>query len=359
MLTYLIIIFSFIGFLAIGEQLINRKDLLFFGILVIIGLTLFATFRPAGADRDYDTYLYSFGLFLNPADYFKHFSDWAFFDPFYYLIPSFLKTYVSPQYYIILTFFVFAAIAVTLKAWSIYKLSNFFFLSLLVYFSNFFLLHEMTQIRAAVATGFFLTGIYYLEKKKYIVFLCLILLSTSFHYSSLLYLFVLLLNARSFNKPLYFGLLALTLIFAFIDTGFIFSFFSIDLGPLTIRASTHAELSELGLVEKVNKLSILFLSNFIITVVLILFSKTIYNHNKYAYLLIKLQVWGLLFFQLFSAIATIAFRFSELFLCVEIITIPFILFIFKNRLTGLIMVFLIAAGYFWMNLFHEKIFILH
>lgn len=351
-----IAIFIFIALLALAEQIIGKKHLFEFRLLLAAMLIVFAAFRPEGGDRDYENYLFSFELFLEPSDYFTHYFEWAFFDPMYYLIPSFIKTFISQYSYAIITFIFFSLLAVSLKFSGINKLSRFFFLSVLVYFSNFYLLHEMTQIRAAVATGLFLTGLYYFEKKSYLTFFILILVAFLFHYSSLIYLFLFFINSTKINFKIYFGLMAATLLFAVINMGFIFSFFNLELlGPLTMRASSHVEMTEYGIADKINKLNVMFLASFAITAMLVFFSDAIYQQNKYAYLLLKIQVWGLFIFQFFSAVSAIAFRFSELFLCVQILTLPFIVYLFRNRWIGVAMVILISGGYFWINLFYEKL----
>ncbi len=103
--------------------------------------------------------------------------------------------YVLP----LMLFFAFST--VLLKIISIKKLSVNPYLVILFYFSHFFLLHEMTQIRIGFASAFFfIAAIFYLKGNK-LIYTLLILFATLFHYSAIMYLILLFFDSRSFYKP--------------------------------------------------------------------------------------------------------------------------------------------------------------
>ncbi len=323
--------------------------------MVFFMMLLFVTARPPGGDKDYVSYLLSFSTFNDPLDYFRNYNQWIYFDPMYYLIPSFFKTYITQEHYSILTFFFYALIALSFKFAALSKLSDFFFLSLLVYFSNYFLLHEMTQIRVGVATAFFLFALPYLYSKKYTAYILMILLAILFHYSSILYVLPLFLKPDHFNKKLYYACLALILVLLFVPTNFIITLFRLDTGELSFKSNNYLDYAELGITQQANKLNAGFIINYLLVFLWVIFIDQLKMYNNYAILLVKLQILALFLFQFFSPIPGFAFRFSELFLCTQIFTTPFLVYLFKKKWLGYLSVILIVIGYLWLNLYYGEL----
>jgi len=354
MLIY-ILLFLLLMCFSFTEQYFKGSKFPELRIFLFIVFLLFVTFRPVGGDKDYVSYLLSFDSFKDPLDYFRHYNEWVYFDPMYYLIPSFYKTYVSQTNYALIAFFTFALIALSLKFVSMGKLTNLFFLTLVVYFSNFFLLHEMTQIRVGAASAIFLFSIPYLVKKNYAAYIGMVLLAIMFHYSALLYFLPLLLSPFHFKQKIYFVALGVILVMTFVRTDFILPLLKINVGDVQVKSNNYIEYAELGYTEEVNKTNVNFLISFAITALFAFFIHAIQAKNQYAYLLIKLQILGLFLFQFFSPIPGFAFRSSELFMITQIITIPFFVYIFKQKWLGYGLVLLISAMFFWLNLFYGKI----
>jgi hypothetical protein len=354
MLIYFLLFLLLICF-SFTEQYFKGSKFPEFRIFIFFIFLLFVTFRPVGGDKDYVSYLLSFDSFRDPLDYFRHYNEWVYFDPMYYLIPSFYKTYVSQTNYALMVFFTYALIALSLKVFSVGKLTNLFFLTLLVYFSNYFLLHEMTQIRVGVASAIFLFSIPYLVNKKYVSYVGMVMLAMLFHYSALLYFIPLFFSPFHFKQKIYFLALGVILVLTFVPTDFILPLLKINMGDVQVKSNNYIEYAELGVTEEVNKLNVNFLISYAITVVFTFFINTIQSKNNYAYLLIKLQILGLFLFQIFSPIPGFAFRSSELFMVTQIISIPFFVHIFKNKWLGYGIVILISAIFLGLNLFYGKI----
>ena len=77
-----------------------------------------------------------------------------------------------------------------------------------------------------------------------------------------------------------------------------------------------------------------FIPVLLITFWLIIKHKQIIEHNRYANLLLKIQVLSLAAFVILSPIALVAYRIFEFFGVVSIITIPLLIYSFKSRLVG-------------------------
>jgi hypothetical protein len=327
-MIYFIVIFILLSTLMLLES-INKKIISpIAGILVFIVLVLFAALRPAGADHDYETYLSFFSTFNEPSDYLDNIIVWGFFEPFYYLVPSILRHWLHLEYYQYITLYLYAFVGCLIVMLAIRKLTTFYFASILTLFCNFFLLHEMTQIRAAIAVGIFLLCIYYKEQKRWSAFCFCVVVSTLFHYSSLLALPILFLADKSLNRPLFITLTLLSFAFSFVDFSMVLAFFNFDAGALSAKQDYYVNSIQ---DEMRNRRSFIFLLHFINTLILIAFSERIYIDNKYIYILIKIQVVGLLAFQILSASPTISSRVADYYLSVHIVTLSSALCLFQNK----------------------------
>ena len=125
----------------------NRRTAKVVYIAVGVTLTLLAAFRPEGADHDYTEYV----------SHFNNYDQIALLEPTFKAIAWFSHTFLGSNY--IFLFAVYAVLGVTLKFIAIRELSNFALLSVAIYISQFFILHEMTQIRAGVASSLLLLSI--------------------------------------------------------------------------------------------------------------------------------------------------------------------------------------------------------
>lgn len=96
-------------------------------------------------------------------------------------------------------FFLYAMISVPLHLWSFWKMSKLPLLTLVVYLSYYFQMHDLVQMRCSVASALFLFSIYfYGENKKWYSFACIVI-GTLFHYSAVMGLLIFLLNNKEWN----------------------------------------------------------------------------------------------------------------------------------------------------------------
>lgn len=325
------IILCIIFFLVMLKYInwIQTKQLfLFVGILLLFT----AAFRGVGIDKDYTTYQNSFSLVNSPLQYFTSYTDWNYFEPFYYLIPSLIK-FINFPFYEQSLFFIFAAIAIGLKFFGIYKLSRLDGLSLIIYFSFFFFLHEMTQIRAGITAAGLLLATYFYYNKKLNYFFLVLLISTCFQYTGILISLVLLLNRNRFNLVINLLLLIASFLCILLKVNVVNEFLFVIKLPftekllLTLKTLTKKE-------NQLNAFNVPLVINFFITVWLFIHHKKIKTSNEYGYLLLKIQLISFICFGLFSSIAVIAFRLHEFFGVVSIITTTFLVYTTRYKLIG-------------------------
>ena len=173
MLTGLFVIFSILIVFSFTEDYLGKYKWLIF---IIIGLTLilYAGFRPVGFDRDSPNYE---AFFMHPDSKESAISV----EPTFLWICNFGAIILQDVRIVLL---IFAIIGVTIKLLAIKKSSPILFLPLVIYFGNFYYLHELTQIRAGIAAAFFLLALPYPAEGKKALALILVLLACSFHYSA-------------------------------------------------------------------------------------------------------------------------------------------------------------------------------
>lgn len=323
-------IFLFLILLGILKTEFKYPYSFLFSIITII-LFIIAAFR-GNIGKDYESYIDSFHLVQLPTEYFTNYAQWGFFEPFYYFIPAIIKL-VNPPFFEIIIFSIFACIGISANLLGIYKLSTFKTLSVVHYFSFFFLLHEMTQVRAGIACGLMLLCIYFYYHKRYFLYIFCFLTAFAFHYTSILILIILFLKKDVFRLKLNLAIL----VFAVIAAAFKLNvmneiLFQVNLPFIQKLSSGLTSLTEEE--NKINVFNIPFLLNITLTIWLFINHKIIYTFNKYAYLLLKVQLISIVCFGLFTSIAVIAFRLYEFFGIVNVITVTYIIYTLRNKYLG-------------------------
>ncbi len=151
MLIY-ILYFIFIAILAIQYEFTPFENNYLLSAVAIL-LALLAGFRGIDVARDYRNYLYLFDtIYIFTND--KNLTYLATLEPGTVAIVLFFRSIFEINYGLAIMIF-YALTSLFLKVYSIKRLSINPYLTLLFYFSYFFLLYEMTQIRIGLASAIF------------------------------------------------------------------------------------------------------------------------------------------------------------------------------------------------------------
>lgn len=156
------------------------------------------------------------------------------------LEPSFaLVVKFSPTFLVLLA--IYATISVSSHIIAIFKNSPNIWLSFFLYLTFYFILHDMVQIRAAVAIGFLLVAVRFIvERKIWYYYLC-VGLATYFHFSAAVFLFLYFVPFKRLNSWVWSSILIISLLLGvmnmqfgyvarFIPVGFIQSYIESYLG---------------------------------------------------------------------------------------------------------------------------------
>ena len=236
-------------------------------------LILIAELRPIGLDRDSLAYVNTINSFTSLFE--SNFYDK---EPLFWLIVA-MNKYFFGNYYIRMVFITYAILGVTLKLYEIQKLSLLPLLSIFIYTSHYFVFHEMTQIRAGVASGIFLLAIPNIFNRNLKAYLLKTILALMFHYSAIVMIFIYFINPTKLNKKFYLAIPLLGLVFAFVPyIGKTLLNILIPLFPsiLSHKLSIYQQLTELG-VGNFNKIN---LFNLYYTSITILYLFFVLNYVK-------------------------------------------------------------------------------
>ncbi len=243
-------------------------------------------------------------------------------------------------------FIFYAIIGVSVKLYAIKKLTELWIFSILIYFSYFFILHEMTQIRIGVAVGFILLSIKYIEEKNIKYYVITLLAAVFFHYSALIMLPLYFLHKDRINKIFYF-LIPIAYLLYFLDFNIVKVIGYLDFTKKYDFYKSLAPNNHINVFGYWQLLRCLFCGVLLWKLPLLL------SNNKYAAILTKFYILSCFFLVVFASIPSIASRISEMFASVECILLPFLIYLLKNKKVGMIAVYFIAIVMLSMSLYYS------
>lgn len=339
MIFLILILFFFVAITAFFSFYLKNNAILIFILLGIL-LILIAAFRNGESFRDYDMYV---NMFQGNND--------TIVEPSFVFIRFIVKFFLGDNS--IYLFIIFAIIGVSLKFIAIKQLTELWFYSILIYLSNFFILHEMTQIRVGVASALFLLCIKPIYERNLKRFLLFAFLAFTFHFSALIILPLWFLNTKP-QKTWLIILVPISYIIYFLGVNFITV---IPISGIKEKIEIYQQLQELGGEESlpVNVFNLVFLTKIFLYYFFIYKYDLLLSYNVYFPLVIKIYCISLVSYIIFSQISAFATRISELFGIVEIILIPFVFYIFRPIYFSKLLVIFIGFSFLLIVLFYVKL----
>lgn len=135
------------------------------------------------------------------------------------LEPTFaLLVSISPVFIIFLA--LYALLSVSTHIYAISRNSPNIWLSFVLYLTLYFVLHDMVQIRAAVAIGLLLIAVRYVVERKLIYYYILVVTASFFHYSASVFLLLYFIPYKGLNKWVWSSILVVFLIFGTLNMQF-------------------------------------------------------------------------------------------------------------------------------------------
>lgn len=169
MIIYIFIFCCLLCFVAIKRGCKQSQTFLFFFTALLI---ILAGFRGEGIGFDYYNYVYNI---------YKS-NDLPFIEPGVTILAEILRPLNNPSVFFVL----FALFSISIKSKAIYEYSYYPILSLLLYYSLFFFVTDMGQIRYGTSLGICLYGLLKLAEGEIRKFWILVATALFFHYSALI-----------------------------------------------------------------------------------------------------------------------------------------------------------------------------
>ena len=336
-------LFALISLFAIFDTGKRSKLLLFIFTMIVILLIFFTGFRDEYVDNDYWAYKRMYE------------KDFVLIEPSFSLIKYIFKTLLNAKIQWLMLFY--ALLAMSIKLIAIKEMSNYLFLSLMVFVGDMFLLHEFTQIRAAVAISFMLFSLKYVYSREKVKFALCYVFAVFFHVSALMMIVIWFFDSKKINIWLCFTLIIICLIFAVvkINTALLFTYFPI---PYVQKKVLGYVIRNQGGAVSANIFGVYSLTKLFLICILLIKHNIIIKYNKYAYILIKIQLLSSLSLLLFSQNMAAALRISEFFSIAGIILFPLFSVVFKNKLFARFVLFIICTGMILLRIFRYKLIII-
>lgn len=248
-------------------------------------------------------------------------------------------------------FFIYALVGVLLKNWLILRFSIPLFLGQLIYLSNYYIIHELIQIRTGVATCFIVLSIIHMARNDKKTGAILICIATFFHYSSFVFLALMFVNFRRFKEK-YFAL------------GLVVSYglYYFNMDPITLGLNFFSEYfffvkSAYLNLERAEGLAINVVGFFALTKIFVVLFFLVCSHNRSAAIDPFLSMGLITFFIGVCCYITlarfpeIAVRISYTLMFFEVLVIPFIAKMFTPSYMAVTIVIMFCWASFLANVF--------
>lgn len=327
---------------AIGVD-IKTVNILFFCLLCWISIIL-ASVRFGLNTFDTENYILHFNNFTIFS------LETNFFEPGFSALISMVK-FAGGDEKIFL--FLAACLGVSLKFVAIHRYSSLLYLSLITYYSKYFLVHEMVQIRVGIASGIFLLSLKYIKNRNIVKFLLLLSVSMLFHYSAVVCIlaYIICSNKISTEKVMILATSALVLLIVFsMDTLVLqqLGIFS-DKAQGFISATLRGEFDDFKLFNLTN------IIRFFVLALLYIRRDIIRKKAIYFDELIRIYALSLLVFYLFRNVPVFAVRISDIFDVVMIFIFPMLIYSFKMKYIGFSLFTIVVLAYFYNNYYSQSL----
>ena len=332
---YIVIgLFFLAAMLALIERYLGwyrQPAYLLLGALLVVA----AGFREIGIDPDSENYEYTF-LHSDAAS-----SEVLERIEFSYLwISSFINLFTNDVHWL---FLVYAFLGLTFKFIAFRRLTEFWFLPVVVYIGYYFIAHEMMQIRTGVLSGLFLLALYHRTEGRWLVAVLLILIGSFFHYSGFILLPLLFLSTENMSlkrRLVWFALIPASYIVFFLGINVMFSS---DIPLIGNKIISYQSEEDIGKgVGYVNVFRPLHVFSIVLLAYLLFFYDSIVKQSKCFTLLLKVFILGLSVYQVFGFLPVLAQRLNMLLLTVSIPLYSYVYYTIRPNWVAVLVVILIA-----------------
>lgn len=224
---------------------------------------------------------------------------------------------------------------------------------MMLYISFYFVLHEMTQIRAGVVSALFLLAVYHIAKKEKRKALLLIIVGSFFHYSSLALLPTLMFGNKDFNRKENIMIALLIPLSYLIYFGGISMLLNTDIPLIGNKLAIYQQAMEKGkMTVNINVFDPVHLVSVMLFYYTLYFRKTITAFNENYNVVIKIVALGLFLHTSLAFLPVLALRISQLYCIVNIFLFSGIVYTVKQKWMGITILVLLSIFQMYLALPH-------
>lgn len=256
-------------------------------------------------------------------------------EPSFLILSDFLNSMSLGVNYL---FFIYAFLSITIHLSAFWKISKNPLTILAIYISFYYMMHDLVQIRAGVASGFFIWAMYFFyEKRKWLSFI-FILFGIFFHYSAAVGFVIFFFSNKLYTWEKY-------ILYAIVPIGLVAYFINLDISYLIpeglggAKMEQYRTLKEYGVDE--NHAGYPLKYHVVIWLNIFMYLMSLYYHNylneKFKFATIALKVQGLGFFCLFflnGVSAVLATRLNGFFSVASILLWSSFMYLFTPLYIG-------------------------
>lgn len=335
--AFIFLLLILISLVFLEDYIGGYKKYIYWGICIV--LILFSAFRPVGVDPDSKAYEEMFMSNENDPTYLI--------DPSFMFLVGFFRSFTDDVH---ILFLFYAVIGVSIKFYALRKLFPLYFLPLVVYLGNYYILHDFIQMRAAIASALLLLSIKPLMDGRRKLAFGYMLIATVFHYSTVA-LYPILFFSNELSRVWKYILIGITPIGTMLFMLHLDFITSIPIPLIQEKVEFYQVMTERGIFDELTlKYPFIWIHYFAILYCLC-FYDTIIEKCPALPLLLKITAYALFCYYAFSSISVMAGRLHELIAVVEVALIPCIFFTIRPSVYGKIAVCLVGVIEFVFTLF--------
>lgn len=190
-----------------------------------------------------------------------------------------------------------------------------------------------------------------IEEKNLKKFILLSVTAVLFHYSALILLPLYFLRKDKIQKIYYFLIpIAYILYYSNINVISLIDIFNIEI--FSNKIEYHVKYASM---HRVNVYNLWQLAHIFMSYLYMWKWKILYGKNRFAVLLVKMNVLSIFAFVVLGDLPSFAFRISELLAVADIVSITFILYLFKNKWLSTLAIIFIGLGMLTIALYYNKL----
>ena len=335
MIIYILALFIVLSVVLISKQRwSSNKTFIWVSFCLYIGITTLRTHNMPDYENYYDYFVS--GGFERAEIGFKFYVD------------TLKHIIVNPQ----ALFLAVALLSVGIKWTAIQKLSPCIWGTLLIYLSHFFILHDMIQIRAAIASGLLLWATKFLAERNAKKFFLISAIAVLFHNSALVIFPLWFINTNKTHKNIYIWMIPIAYIIVITGHSFGYLVSHIPIEQIQTLWMMYEQVMARDVGTAINIFNSMHLIRCAICLLILVNLDKLAQYNPYTIVWAKIYTISFVAFLLLSDIPVIAFRISELLQIVEIVLLPTILLLPRYRQLGKYIIIGFAGFCIFINIFY-------